>query len=213
MRKWAEAHGVDLRKSYAYSDSVYDTPLLSAVGKPFAVNPDPRMLLVALARRWPVIHLDVPPGVPKLPIARPRASADRAGAAPDPIAYPFARFDIAGIEHIPGQGPGDPRRQPPLLLRRAWRWRSWSPAADASVRFLGKKEVFDAPVIGQVAKAMGGIRVERASGSDEPLQRAAEALGAGQMVALMPQGTIPRGQGVLRPRAQAAAGARHGWRR
>jgi putative phosphoserine phosphatase/1-acylglycerol-3-phosphate O-acyltransferase len=29
------------------------------------------------------------------------------------------------------------------------------------VRFLGKKEVFDAPLIGQLATAMGGIRVDR----------------------------------------------------
>ena len=40
-------------------------------------------------------------------------------------------------------------------------------------RFLGKKEVFDAPVVGQLAAAMGGIRVDRATGSDEPLQAAA----------------------------------------
>ena len=38
------------------------------------------------------------------------------------------------------------------------------------VRFLGKKEVFDAPVVGDLARAMGGIRVERGTGSDEPLQ-------------------------------------------
>ena len=37
------------------------------------------------------------------------------------------------------------------------------------VRFLGKKEVFDAPIIGQLARAMGGIRVVRGTGSDEPL--------------------------------------------
>ena len=41
------------------------------------------------------------------------------------------------------------------------------------VRFLGKKEVFDAPVVGQLARAMGGIRVERGTGSDEPLAEAA----------------------------------------
>ena len=60
------------------------------------------------------------------------------------------------------------------------------------VRFLGKKEVFDAPIVGQLAKAMGGIRVERGTGSDEPLAAAALALEAGELVAMMPQGTIPR---------------------
>ncbi len=31
VRRWAEAHDIDLASSYAYSDSVYDTPLLAAV--------------------------------------------------------------------------------------------------------------------------------------------------------------------------------------
>ena len=63
------------------------------------------------------------------------------------------------------------------------------------------------PVVGQLAKAMGGIRVERASGSDEPLRFAAEALEAGQMVALMPQGTIPRGPSFFDPELKGRWGA------
>ena len=76
-----------------------------------------------------------------------------------------------------------------------------------TVRFLGKKEVFDAPIVGQLAKAMGGIRVERATGSDEPLRHAAEALEAGQMVAIMPQGTIPRGRAFFDPELKGRWGA------
>ena len=53
VRTWADAHAVDLRESWFYSDSVYDTPLLSAVGHPVVVNPDPRMVFMAAARRWP----------------------------------------------------------------------------------------------------------------------------------------------------------------
>jgi putative phosphoserine phosphatase/1-acylglycerol-3-phosphate O-acyltransferase len=67
------------------------------------------------------------------------------------------------------------------------------------VRFLGKKEVFDAPVVGQIARAMGGIRVDRGTGSDEPLKAAADALRGGQAVAMMPQGTIPRGPAFFDP--------------
>ena len=89
--------------------------------------------------------------------------------------------------------------------------------AGRTVRFLGKKEVFDAPVVGDLARAMGGIRVERGTGSDEPLKEAAAALEAGEMVALMPQGTIPRGQAffdpVLKGRWGAARLARHDRRR
>ena len=74
------------------------------------------------------------------------------------------------------------------------------------VRFLGKKEVFDAPVIGNIAKAMGGIRVDRGTGSDEPLEAAAAALSAGQLVALMPQGTIPRGPAFFDPALEGTLG-------
>jgi putative phosphoserine phosphatase/1-acylglycerol-3-phosphate O-acyltransferase len=66
VAEWAAEHDVDLDQSYAYSDSYYDVPLLSIVGHPRAVNPDPRMLAVATLRRWPVVHLDVPEGVPKI---------------------------------------------------------------------------------------------------------------------------------------------------
>ncbi|MGH2685696.1 MAG: lysophospholipid acyltransferase family protein, partial [Actinomycetota bacterium] len=75
------------------------------------------------------------------------------------------------------------------------------------VRFLGKKEVFDAPIVGQMARAMGGIRVERGTGSDEPLRAAAQALEAGEMVALMPQGTIPRGRAFFDPELKGRWGA------
>ena len=77
---WAGEHGVDLGDSYAYSDSYYDVPLLNAVGHPVVVNPDPRMRLQALARRWPTRYLDAPAGVPKI-----------AGIEPQQLLMPFVR--------------------------------------------------------------------------------------------------------------------------
>ena len=67
-----------------------------------------------------------------------------------------------------------------------------------AARFLGKKEVFDAPIVGSIAAAMGGIRVDRGTGSDEPLAAAADALAGGEMVTMMPEGTIPRGPAFFR---------------
>ena len=57
------------------------------------------------------------------------------------------------------------------------------------------------------AAALGGIRVERGSGSEEPLEAAAEALAAGELVALMPQGTIPRGRAFFEPELKGRWGA------
>src|SRR5438552_8654369 len=97
VRRWAEGHDVDLADSWAYSDSVFDVPLLSAVGHPVAVNPDLRLQAVAFVRRWPVRHLDVPPGVPKLAGLEP---FDLLRPFLNPAAYPYARFDIEGAERI-----------------------------------------------------------------------------------------------------------------
>jgi putative phosphoserine phosphatase/1-acylglycerol-3-phosphate O-acyltransferase len=67
--------------------------------------------------------------------------------------------------------------------------------------------VFDAPLVGQLASLLGGIRVDRTSGSDEPLEHAASALQSGEMVAVMPQGTIPRGLEFFNPQLQGRWGA------
>jgi putative phosphoserine phosphatase/1-acylglycerol-3-phosphate O-acyltransferase len=54
---------------------------------------------------------------------------------------------------------------------------------------------------------MGGIRVDRGTGSDEPLHDASAALAAGDMVAIMPQGTIPRGREFFNPELKGRWGA------
>ena len=205
VRDWAERHDIDMAESYAYSDSVYDTPLLSAVGHPHAVNPDPRLQLLATARRWPILHLDVPPGVAKLPVVGVELQK-LALAFTRPMMFPYARFEISGVENIPTSGPA-------LLCGNHRSYFDVASIAMAiaktgrTVRFLGKKEVFDAPVVGQIASAMGGIRVERGTGSDEPLQAAADALAAGDVVAMMPQGTIPRGLAFFDPVLKGRWGA------
>lgn len=205
IEEWAAEHAVALAESWAYSDSYYDLPMLGAVKHPVVVNPDPRMLMVAVLRRWPVVHLDVPAGVPKLPVIgiEPQRAV-LALARPELV--PYARFDITGVENIPAEGPaivvGNHRSYfDPMALGMALAKRG------RPVRFLGKKEVFDAPVVGPLARAMGGIRVERGSGSDEPLAAAAAALEMGEIVALMPQGTIPRGPAFYDPTLRGRWGA------
>ncbi|MDO4666121.1 MAG: HAD-IB family hydrolase [Actinomycetaceae bacterium] len=57
MRGIARKRGIDLGASYAYSDSVNDLPMLRAVGHPNAINPDPKLRLVALAAGWRIYDL------------------------------------------------------------------------------------------------------------------------------------------------------------
>jgi len=65
MRSLAEAHGFDLDASYAYSDSATDLPMLSAVGRPHAVNPDRQLIAHAEIHGWPILHFAAPPAAPR----------------------------------------------------------------------------------------------------------------------------------------------------
>jgi len=195
VRRWALENGEDLAACHACSDSFFDIPLLSSVGWPHAVNPDPSLNAVAILRRWPVEYWDRPPGVPSIaglepyhllrPFVRPQM-------------FPYARFDIEGVERIPRHGA--------VLL--AANHRSYFDVAALAivaarlgrpVRFLGKKELFHAPVLGWVARSIGGIPVDRGSGSDQPLRQAEAALRAGEVVIVLPEGTIPRGEAFFDP--------------
>ncbi len=52
MRALAAAHGVDLQRSFAYSDSYTDLPMLEAVGHPVVVNADRVLQRLARERGW-----------------------------------------------------------------------------------------------------------------------------------------------------------------
>jgi putative phosphoserine phosphatase/1-acylglycerol-3-phosphate O-acyltransferase len=123
--------------------------MLDAVGFPTVVNPDPRMVFMAAARRWPTLNLDVSPGVVKFPVVGMEVQRLALQFA-RPSAYPYARFDISGIENIPTEGP--------VIL--CANHRSYFDVSAMSIaiaksgrtaRFLGKKEVFDAPIVGPIA--------------------------------------------------------------
>jgi HAD superfamily hydrolase (TIGR01490 family) len=54
VRALAVTEGLDLRRCTAYSDSVNDVPMLSAVGTAVAVNPDSELRDVAKERGWQI---------------------------------------------------------------------------------------------------------------------------------------------------------------
>ena len=56
--RWAASHDVDLGRSYFYTDSITDVPVLERVGEPRVVNPDPRLRREAARRGWPVFDFD-----------------------------------------------------------------------------------------------------------------------------------------------------------
>ena len=54
VRTLAKARGISLSRSWAYSDSYNDVPLLEAVGHPVCINPDARLRTYAKRRGWQV---------------------------------------------------------------------------------------------------------------------------------------------------------------
>ena len=204
VTEWADDNNVDLSKSWAYSDSYFDSSLLAAVGNAVAVNPDLRLRATAALRGWKVRHFDKADGIWKVggreiqdwtrPLMRPEVMA------------PNVRFEFEGIENIPDEGSA-------IVV---FNHRSYYDAsvmglvinkAGRSVRGLGKKEVFDVPVIGHIMKGSGGIRVDRGTGSDEPLEAAVVALRGGEVLMLAPEGTIPRGPAFFDPELKGRWGA------
>ncbi|MET0191447.1 MAG: HAD-IB family hydrolase [Pseudonocardia sediminis] len=86
VRALAASEGLDLRRCAAYSDSVNDVPMLSAVGTAVAVNPDSELRDVAKARQWQVRDFRTGRkaariGVPSVLGAGALAGAIAAGAA------------------------------------------------------------------------------------------------------------------------------------
>jgi HAD superfamily hydrolase (TIGR01490 family) len=54
IKALAETHGLDLGRCSAYSDSSNDIPMLSLVGNPVAVNPDPALRVHAKENDWKI---------------------------------------------------------------------------------------------------------------------------------------------------------------
>jgi putative phosphoserine phosphatase/1-acylglycerol-3-phosphate O-acyltransferase len=203
MREWASSNGASLKRSYFYGGSLSDAPVLAEVGRPVVVDPDPRLAALAWLKGWPTRSLHAPAGVMTI-AGRELQEITRPLARPELVS--FARFEISGLENIPADGPaivvGNHRSYfdgvaVGLVITKAGR----------VARFLGKKEVFDVPLAGAVARWAGGIRVDRGTGSDEPLEAAADALNAGEVIMLMPEGTIPRGPAFFDPVLKGRWGA------
>ncbi len=202
VRRWSLTTGIDLRRSWAYSDSVYDVPLLSAVGYPTAVNPDYRLHGVAVLRRWPTVYLDSPAGVPKLLGVE---ALDVLRVLSRELRLPYARFDVAGSEHIPRRGP---------VIIAANHLSYFDPVAYGQAIFkagrnprgLADKEFFDAPLIGTLLRLSGAICVDGAGRGTGAYAEAEAALRNGEALVITPQGTMPRDEAFFNPRLRAKSG-------
>ena len=74
VEAFADRQGLELSKSYGYANGDEDVPFLSAVGRPYAVNPQPALAKQAERGRWPVVRFQRAPGrLDPKPLARTAA--------------------------------------------------------------------------------------------------------------------------------------------
>ena len=85
IRQLAEVRGYDLDRCYAYSDSITDLPMLTAVGNPVVVNPDRELRAAAAAMDWEILEFHSPvrlrDRLPDVPGPRGQLVAGVVGAA------------------------------------------------------------------------------------------------------------------------------------
>ena len=91
MRDVASAEGIDLERSFAYSDSATDVPMLEAVGNPVAVNPDRDLRKEAEKRGWQIRYFRRPVRLrTRIASSIPRPSPLAAAMAGAAVALLFA---------------------------------------------------------------------------------------------------------------------------
>lgn len=108
-----------------------------------------------------------------------------------PIMTPWVKFTVTGEENLPTEGgfllvSNHLSNVDPLCL--CWYFMK----RNTAVRFLAKKSMFSVPVFGWIIKGMGLIPVNRDSNPSAVLAPTREALTAGEVVGIYPEGTLTR---------------------
>lgn len=104
----------------------------------------------------------------------------------------LTRWEVVGRERFPKEGPvllvanHLKAADPPIL----------GAAAPRRVTFMAKQELFDAPVIGVLARWYGAFPVRRFDADLRALRRAQETLKQGGVVGMFPEGTRSGGRGL-----------------
>ena len=113
------------------------------------------------------------------------------------------QFDVVGEENIPASGGAL------ICANHQSFWDFFAVAGhpfrslNRPIRIMAKKSMFEAPLLGRLFAATGCIPVDRMAGEDA-FRGAIEALQRGELVLIMPEGTISRSYDLLEFRLGAA---------
>jgi putative phosphoserine phosphatase/1-acylglycerol-3-phosphate O-acyltransferase len=211
-RKYAKKKNIDLSKSYFYTDSIDDYPLMKIVGKPIATNPDQKLSQMAFENNWPILRFEEPVEKPLINGFRTalaaasiypsavkglikgamtmsrREAADTTFSSVGDLGAKMAGLDIA----VKGKHNLEEIRPAVFCFNH-------QSAADFFIVMklirhdftgIAKKELERTP-FGPIFKALGAIFVDRSDKSKaiEAMKPAVEALKSGISVAIAPEGT------------------------
>jgi putative phosphoserine phosphatase / 1-acylglycerol-3-phosphate O-acyltransferase len=187
IHEWARSHGISLEASTAVTDSIIGVSLLNAVSRGVVVNPDAALRVMAIARRWAVEYWDRPEGVGSVFGKEPAAIAKKVLIEQ---LLPGARFEVAGLDVLPVEGPAIVASNHRSLYD-AVALAVLAKRIQRPVRVMAKAELLAVPIVGRALTSLGVIGVDRDANPREAYRAARAILSAGEILAIMPEGTVP----------------------
>jgi len=212
-RELAEKHNLDLTKSYFYTDSHADAPLMEIVGHPRSVNPDAKLSALSFKNNWPVYRFndDERPGMTGM--LRTGAAlgslipAALSGVAKGAFSLNWQEgvnslmasvgdlvIGSAGIEMVVKGEENLWKKRPAVFIfnhQSSVDLFVVSKLIRKDATGIAKKELKMMPIIGQLMTAAGVIFIDRKNREKaiEAMKPAVEALKSGTSIIIFPEGT------------------------
>ena len=212
-KELVKKYNLDLSKSYFYTDSAEDMPLLEIVGNPRPLNPDTKLSAAAFQNNWPIYRFDDEPRTGLSNLVRTALAAGsvvpavmsgmavgafnmswRDGinsmmAAVGDLGTAMAgiTLSVKGEEHLWSHRPAvfifNHQSSADILIA--------SKLVRKNARGIAKKELQMTPILGQLMMAAGVIFLDRANREKaiEAMKPAVEALKKDTSIIIFPEGT------------------------
>lgn len=211
-REVADQYGIDLARSYFYTDSAEDMPLLDIVGRPRPCNPDAKLSTVAFQRDWPVYRFNDETPSNMSNVARTALTGGslipaimsgvftglktfswKEGIYSSMAALGDLGTAMAGIT-LAVKGEMHLQHRPAVFIFNHQSSADLLIAAKLIRRDalgIAKKELQSTPIIGQMLMASGAIFLDRKNKEKaiEAMQPAVDALRGGTSIIIFPEGT------------------------
>jgi len=212
-RELQKQFNLDLSKTYFYTDSAEDLPLLEIVGKPRPMNPDTKLSALAFEKDWPVYRFDDENRTGVMDIARTILAAGSlfpailSGITAGAVSMDWKEgvnkliastgdfvTKIAGTELVVKGNENLWSHRPAVFILNHQSTMDMFIAAKLireNVRGIAKKELKNIPILGQMLQAGGAIFIDRKNKDKaiEAMQPAVDALKSGTSVIIFPEGT------------------------